>query len=109
LCRAQETAPKSLIASAWVSKRERKRRNPVNPSVFIFGCAALFAAFIFSHICVYKLGKYQGWKEAVRQYMHYEKAGMSLDDGETLAAAVELRKGTYFFIGLDTKNSSRYE
>jgi hypothetical protein len=77
--------------------------------VFMFGCAALVAAFIFSNVCAYKLGQYQGWKEVLRKYAQYEKAGITLDEGETLAAVVEMRKGTYFFLGLDTRHGSRYE
>jgi hypothetical protein len=49
------------------------------------------------------LGKYQGWQEALRQYAQYEKADMTFDEGETLAAVVEIKKGKYFFLGFDTK------
>jgi hypothetical protein len=82
------------------------RRSPVNPSLFIFGYVTLFSAFVFAIICAYKLGKYQGWREALRHYAQYEKADMTLDDGETLAAVVEVRKGKYFFLGFDTKKRS---
>jgi hypothetical protein len=44
------------------------------------------------------LGKYQGWQEALRQYAQYEKADMTFDEGETLAAVVEIKKGKYFGI-----------
>jgi hypothetical protein len=55
------------------------------------------------------LGPYQGWREALRQYAQYEKADITLDDGETLAAVVEMRKGTYFFPGTNTRQSSPWE
>jgi hypothetical protein len=77
--------------------------------IFIFGCVALGSALIFATICAYKLGKYQGWREALRQYAQYEKADMTLDEGETLAAVVEMRKGTYFFLGTKTRQSSPWE
>jgi hypothetical protein len=77
--------------------------------IFIFSCVALFSAFIFATLCAYKFGKYQGWREALRQYTEYEKADMILDDGETLAAVVEMRKGKYFFLGTNTRQRSAWE
>ena len=56
----------------------------MNPPVLIFGCVALCAAVIFSHICAYKLGQYQGWREVLRQVTPHEKASMALQDGDTL-------------------------
>jgi hypothetical protein len=79
------------------------RRSPVSPTVFIFGCVALFAAFVFATLCAYKLGTYLGWQDALRQYAQYEKADMTFDEGETLAAVVEIKKGKYFFLGTNTK------
>jgi hypothetical protein len=78
----------------------------MNPTVFIFGCVALVSAFVFSNICAYKLGKYQGWRDALRQYAQYEKTDITLDEGETLAAVVEMRKGKYFFLGFNTRKGS---
>ena len=77
--------------------------------VFIFGCVALCAAFVFSNVCAYKLSKYQGWREVLRKYAQYEKADITLDEGETLAAVVEMKKGTYFFLGTNTRQSSAWE
>jgi hypothetical protein len=85
------------------------RKSPVNPSIFIFGCVALCSAFVFAIVCAYKLGKYQGWREALRHYAQYEKADMTFDEGETLAAVVEIKKGKYFFLGFDTKKGSPLE
>jgi hypothetical protein len=81
----------------------------VSPTVFIFGCVALCAAFVFATVCAYKLGKYQGWHEILRQYAQYEKGDVTLDQGETLAAVVEMRKGKYFFLGTNTRQSSPWE
>jgi hypothetical protein len=46
----------------------------MSPMVFVFGCVALFSAFVFSNVCAYKLGKYPGWREVLRKYAQYEKA-----------------------------------
>jgi hypothetical protein len=81
----------------------------MSPMVFIFGCVALCAALVFVTICAYKLGTYQGWREALRHYAQYEKADMTVDEGETLAAVVEMRKGKYFFLGTNTKQNSPWE
>jgi len=81
----------------------------MSPMVFTFGCVALFAAFVFSAVCAYKLGKYQGWRDALRHYAQYEKADMTFEEGETLAAVVEMRKGQYFFLGTNTRQSSPWE
>ena len=81
----------------------------MSPIVFIFACVALCAAFIFSNVCAYKLGKYQGWREVLRTYAQYEKADISLDEGETLATVVEMKKGTYFFLGTNTRQSAASE
>jgi hypothetical protein len=76
--------------------------------VGIFGCVALCAAFVFSNVCAYKLGKYQGWREVLRKYAQYEKADITLDEGETLAAVVEMKRGTYFFLGTNMRRSSAW-
>ena len=81
----------------------------MSPTVFIFGCVALCAAVVFSNICAYKLGKYYGWREVLRKYAQYEKADITLDEGETLAAVVEMRKGKYFFLGFDTRKGAHLE
>jgi hypothetical protein len=81
----------------------------MSPMVFIFGCVALFSALVFATICAYKFGKYQGWKEALRQYAQYEKADMTLDEGETLTTVFEMRKGKYFFLGTNTRQNSPLE
>jgi hypothetical protein len=81
----------------------------VNLPVCIFSCVALFSALVFAIVCAYKLGKYQGWREVLRQYAQYEKADLTLDEGETLTGVIELRKGTYFFLGINTRRNSSWE
>jgi hypothetical protein len=78
----------------------------VSPLVFLVGCVALCAAVIFSNICAYKLGKCQGWREVVRTFTQHEKASMTLQDGDTLVAVVEMNKGTYFLLGTNTRKGS---
>jgi hypothetical protein len=77
--------------------------------VFIFGCVALGSAFIFAIICAYKLGKYQGWREALRQVTQHEKASLTLQDGDTLVEVMEMRKGKHFFLGTNTRQNSAWE
>ena len=55
----------------------------MSPTVCIFGCVALVAVVLFSNLCAYKFGKYQGWLDAFRQDTPYGKEGMHLRDGET--------------------------
>ena len=81
----------------------------MSPMVFIIGCVTFFSAWVFATVCAYKLGKYQGWQEALGRFAQYEKADMTLDKGETLAAVVEMRKGKYFFLGTNTRQSSSWE
>ena len=81
----------------------------MSPMVFIFGCVALGAAVVFSNICVYKLGKYRGWREVLRTVTPHEKASMTLQDGDTLLGVMEINKGTYFFLGTNTRKGSYLE
>ena len=78
----------------------------MSPTVFIFGCVALCAAVVFSNICAYKLGKYQGWREVVRTFTPQEQESMTLQDGDTLIGVMEMKKGTYFFLGTPTRKGS---
>jgi hypothetical protein len=81
----------------------------VNPFIFIFGCIALCSALLFVTVCAYKLGTYQGWREALRQVTQHEKASLTLQDGDTLVGVMEMRKGKYFFLGTNTKQNSPWE
>jgi len=42
--------------------------------IFIFGCVALCAVFVFSHVYAYKLGTYQGWRKVLRNITPHKKA-----------------------------------
>jgi hypothetical protein len=77
--------------------------------LFLIDCVALFVLLLFSTVCAYRFGKYQGRKEGTRTYSPYERNGMTLNDGETLVGVVELNKGQYVFIGLNIKNSANYD
>ena len=66
--------------------------------VFIFGGVALVAAVLFSHLCAYHFGKYRGWTELLRKHAKYQKEHIAINEGETLVAVVELKKGRYIFI-----------
>ena len=81
----------------------------MSPTVFMFGCVALCTAFVFSNICAYKLGKYQGWREVLRTFTPHEQASIALQDGDTLIGVMEMKKGTYFFLGTKTRKGSYSE
>jgi hypothetical protein len=67
------------------------------------------AAVLLSHLCAYKLSKYQGWRTILRKVTPHEKANITLQAGETLVAVVEMNKGTYFFLGTNTRKGSYSE
>ena len=81
----------------------------MSPTVFLFGCVAFCAAVVFSHICASKCGKYQGWRALWRKVTPHAKDSITLQEGETLVAVVELKKGTYFFLGTKTRRGSYSE
>jgi hypothetical protein len=64
---------------------------------------------VFAIICAYKLGKYQGWREVVRTFTPQEQESMTLQDGDTLVGVMEMKKGTYFFLGTNTRKGSYSE
>ena len=67
---------------------------------------AVLAILIFSHVCAYTVGKHWGWKEVWRTYGQCAKEGVTLSEGETLVGVMEIKKGQYFFIGLNTKDKA---
>jgi hypothetical protein len=81
----------------------------VSPPVLIFGCVAFVAAVLFAHRCPYKLSTSQGWRALWRTVTPHEKDNITLQAGETLVAVVELKKGTYFFLGTKTRKGSYSE
>ena len=62
----------------------------MSPTVFIFGCVAFAAAFVFSTVYAYELGKYQGWRKGLRKITPHEKASLTFQDGDTLVTVTRL-------------------
>jgi hypothetical protein len=75
-------------------------------TLLLLDCVAVLAILIFSHVCAYTFGKHRGWKEVWRTYGQCAKEGVTLSEGETLMGVVEIKKGQYFFIGLNAKDSA---
>jgi hypothetical protein len=86
-----------------------ERSNPVSPLVVLVGGVAFAAAYVFFMVWTSKVRPYQGWRALVRQVTPHEKARITLQAGETLVAVVETKKGTYFFLGTQTKKRSYSE
>jgi hypothetical protein len=81
----------------------------VSSTVFISDCVALCATFAFATVCAYKLGTYQGWRKGLRKITPHEKASLTFQDGDTLIAAREMRKGKPFFLGTHMRQHSPWE
>ena len=78
----------------------------MSPLVLLCGCVAFAAACVFCIIGAYQLRQYHRWRALVRQVTPHAKAHLTLQAGETLVAVVELNKGTYFFLGTQTRKGS---
>jgi hypothetical protein len=78
----------------------------VKLDVSLLGYVALVVGLLFSYVCAYRFGKYIGWIEVFEKYALYEKAGMTLKEGETLVGVVDMKKGQYFFIGTNASDGS---
>jgi hypothetical protein len=78
----------------------------MSPLVLLVGCVAFPAALVFYIVGTYKVRQYHGWRALVRQVTPQEKAHLTLHAGETLVAVVELPRGTYFFLGTQTRKGS---
>ena len=81
----------------------------MSPTVFIFGCVALVAAVLFSNLCAYKFGKYQGWTELLRKHTKYQRTHIAINEGETLVAVMEIKRGQYIFIRNYEGDKKSYE
>jgi hypothetical protein len=81
----------------------------VSPTVFIFGCVALVAAVLFSNLCAYKFGKYQGWMELLRKHTKYQRKHIAISEGETLVAVIEITRGSYIFVRNNEEDKKSYE
>ena len=81
-------------------------------SLCIFaGIAVLYTVLILVMLNVisYMFGRYRGRREVLRQSTRYAQESLSLNEGDTLVGVVEMNKGTYFFLTLNTRTSTPYE
>ena len=81
----------------------------MSPTVFIFGCVVLVAAVLFSNLCAYKFGKYQGWMELLRKHTKYQRKHIAISAGETLVAVIEITRGNYIFVRNNEEDKKSYE
>jgi len=84
----------------------------VDLSLCIFaGIAVLYTVLILVMLNVisYMFGRYRGRREVLRQSTRYAQESLSLNEGDTLVGVVEMNKGTYFFLTLNTRTSTPYE
>jgi hypothetical protein len=79
------------------------------PTLFLWGCLALVAVVIFSHVSAYTFGTYQGWTAVLRKHAKYQKKHIAINEGETLVAVLEIKKGSYIFIRNEVEDKKRYE
>jgi hypothetical protein len=86
-----------------------QRRDPVSPMVWMCGCVVFVAAVLLASLYAYKLSTYQGWRAIVHKVTLHKKDSITLQAGETLVAVVEIKKGTYFFLGTKTRKGSYSE
>ena len=81
-------------------------------SLYIFaGIAVLYTMLllVMLNVISYMFGRYRGRREVLRQSTPYAQESLSLHEGDTLGGVVEMKKGTYFFITLNTRKSTHYE
>jgi hypothetical protein len=75
----------------------------------MFGCVAFVAAVLFSHLCAYTCGTYQGWTELLRKHTKYQRTHIAINEGETLVAVMEIKRGQYIFIRNYEGDKKSYE
>ena len=78
----------------------------MSPLVLVFGCVACAAAVVFFMVWTSKVRPSQGWRVLVHHGTRHKHARITLHPGETLVAVVEINKGTYFFLGTQTRKES---
>ena len=81
----------------------------MHPLIVLLGCTAFGAALVCFIVGAYKLRQYHRWRALVRQITPHTQASLTLHAGETLVAVVEMKKGTYFFLGTHTRKRSYSE
>jgi len=75
------------------------------------GIAVLYTMLllVLLNVMSYMFGRYRGRRAVVRQSTPYAQDSLSLHEGDTLVGGVELTKGTYVFLTLNTKTRTPYE
>jgi hypothetical protein len=84
----------------------------VDLSLCIFVGIALLSTvllLVVLNVMSYIFGRYRGRRAVLRQSTRYAQDSLSLHEGDTLVGVVELTKGTYFFIPLNTSKRTPYE
>ena len=60
-------------------------------------------------VIAYLFGRYRGRRAVLRQFTPYAQESLALHEGDTLVGVVELTKGTYFFVTLNTRTRTSYD
>jgi len=84
----------------------------VDLSCCIFVGIALLSTvllLVVLNVMSYLFGRYRGRRAVLRQSTRYAQDSLSLHEGDTLVGVMELKKGTYFFIPLNTSKRTPYE
>jgi len=84
----------------------------VDLSLYIFaGIAVVYTMLllVMLHVLSYMFGRYRRRREVWRQSTPYAQESLSLHEGDTLGGVVEMKKGTYFFLTLNTRKRTHYE
>jgi len=84
----------------------------VDLSCCIFVGIALLSTvllLVVLNVMSYLFGRYRGRRAVLRQSTRYAQDSLSLHEGDTLVGVMELKKGTYFFLTLNTKTRTLYE
>ena len=64
---------------------------------------------VMLHVIASLVGRYRGHRAVVRPCTPYAQESLALHEGDTLVGVVELTKGTYVFLTLNTRTSTPYE
>ena len=94
----------NLESSMW----SRKETPSESYSIHFWLYRIMCCCYLLEYLCL-QVGQIPGWREVLRKVTPHEKASMTLQDGDTLIGVVEMNKGTYFFLGTNTKKSSHSE
>ena len=75
------------------------------------GIAVLYTILLVVLLMViaYLFGRYRGRRAVLRQFTPYAQESLALHEGDTLVGVVELTKGTYFFVTLNTRTRTLYD